>query len=46
MPEYIKRETAIKRVMETKWESGSERRCRADTFDDAILPQLRCQDGR
>lgn len=21
-------------------------RCRADTFDDAILPQLRCQDGR
>ena len=24
MPEYIKRETAIKRVMETKWESGSD----------------------
>ena len=24
MPEYIKRETVIKRVMETKWESGSD----------------------
>ena len=24
MPEYIKRDTAIKRVMETKWESGSD----------------------
>ena len=24
MPEYINRETAIKRVMETKWESGSD----------------------
>lgn len=24
MDEYIKRETAIKRVMETKWESGSD----------------------
>ena len=24
MPEYIKRETAIKRVMEPKWESGSD----------------------
>lgn len=24
MAEYIKRETAIKRVMETKWESGSD----------------------
>ena len=24
MPEYIKRETAIKRVMETKWEIGSD----------------------
>ena len=24
MPEYIDRENAIKRVMETKWESGSD----------------------
>lgn len=24
MPEYIERGTAIKRVMETKWESGSD----------------------
>ena len=48
MPEYIKRETAIKRVMETKWESGSDGAAAmeivAATPAADVAPVVRCKD--
>ena len=48
MAEYIKRETAIKRVMETKWESGSDGAAAmeivAATPAADVAPVVRCKD--
>lgn len=48
MTEYIKRETAIKRVMETKWESGSDGAAAmeivATTPAADVAPVVRCKD--
>ena len=48
MTEYIKRETAIKRVMETKWESGSDGAAAmeivAATPAADVAPVTRCKD--
>ena len=47
MNEYIKRETAIKRVMETKWESGSDGAAAmeivAATPAADVAPVVRCK---
>lgn len=48
MAEYIKREAAIKRVMETKWESGSDGAAAmeivAATPAAEVAPVVRCKD--
>lgn len=48
MNEYIERETAIKRVMETKWESGSDGAAAmeivAATPAADVAPVVRCKD--
>ncbi len=48
MDEFIKRETAIKRVMETKWESGSDGAAAmeivAATPAADVAPVVRCKD--
>ena len=48
MAEYIKREAAIKRVMETKWESGSDGAAAmeivAATPAADVAPVVRCKD--
>ena len=48
MAEFIKRETAIKRVMETKWESGSDGAAAmeivAATPAADVAPVVRCKD--
>jgi len=50
MPEYIERGTAIKRVMETKWESGSDGAAAMEIVAAApaadVAPVVRCKDCR